>query len=346
MRLAIVALLCAGCDDALIIYGFCGHTNRIKIDFAATVPVTTDLPRFPLLVRIAGAELTETESIEFFENGSCDPLPYEIETFVPGTGELTAWVGVTSGPIYLAFGGKNGDPRSEEVFMKYRGVWHFSDARDAKDSSPYSITGILDGSHAPGIAGNAVEIGPGDLVDFGDEDHYDFHADDSFSFGAWIDRESVTNTWMEPIQKGGNNGDVQGYLIETSPTGDQIYACLSQGDQSNFTECQARESSPPLEGGWTYFVAVVDRATEVMTLYKNGAPTQTYDVARIDPDPPEKRNDMPLQVGSQAYPFPGKVDEFRIIHQALTREWLSLEYESQRPDSSLLVVGEVESIPQ
>ncbi len=141
------------------------------------------------------------------------------------------------------------------------------------------------------------------LLDFGSS---------SFSFSFWL--KSATNDIGSVISKRISNGTLQqGWMVYKGTTGRfNIYF----DDGTGGLLFQTANSTVP-DNSWTNFAVVVDRNTNLLSLYKNGAFNQSGSISTIG----SISNDRKLQIGSgdndNIY-LTGSIDDVRIYSQALT----------------------------
>ena len=311
--------------------------------------VSEELTAYPLLVRIEGdAGLSahandDGSDLAFYQGGAA--LAHEIEAWDAATGTLTAWVRMPAllpdadNDFELVYGSGVSAPREDAagVWSGFEGVWHMGDAAVA-DSTGNGASGTRAGADVGGgVVAGGMDL-PTAYVDFGDpaDGHLDFDGGDDFSVSLWARRDGSTGTYQTPVSKGGLDSSVAGYALETGTTGTGVHACLSDG--AAFI-CTGNATFP--QDDWTAVAAVVDRDSDLLLLYVDGAQEVSADIGGIDPSD-GGQNDHPLVIGashSHDYPMPGAADELRVTRRALSTAWVAADFASQGDPTSFVQVG-------
>ncbi len=293
---------------------------------------------------IATLALEDGKDISFTASDGT-ALAYEIVDFDGATGMLDAWVRVPAlgeeTTIDLRFGRGREIVADLEAWPRtsYVGVWHgfIGDdyARDsttnrvhARAADPAAVAG-----EPEGLAGRAFEF---DGVD----DHFcvDPEADtaldlgtSSFSFGVWVKPTINVDEFDAPMAKGGGNQRPGfGFALGTGAWTGRI---AGDGDTANGGMGNSALA------GWSHLVAVVDRDTQELRVYRDGAPTNTQSVVTIGSVSTTEAFCLgSYRPGQQ--PFRGLVDEPRVYTKALSRAWIQAEQANLVAREQFMTIGE------
>ncbi|MFX1484876.1 MAG: LamG-like jellyroll fold domain-containing protein, partial [Promethearchaeota archaeon] len=324
--------------------------------------VSADLDDFPLLIDIFDADLrTKVQSDGddiIFKSGEVI-LPHEIEVFDQSYNSshahLVAWVKTdlqssTDTVITMYYGNPSVESLENAAGLwvsNYKGVWHLGEtSNDAKDSTSYGTDGTLIGNPTRGIPGqvgyaydfDAID----DVVNFGDpvDGHLDFGLN-SFTVSIWINIEGSTGTWQLPLYKGGSSNSDQGYEFETSTDGLNFLFYAGDGLITMATDW----GCTVVFGSWMYFVGVVDRGSQTITIYKNGVefgtPNPMGPIGSVSSDKP-----LVISRDMDGRRANATVDEVRVSSEARSAAWILTEFNNQYDPASFFAVGsEISSAP-
>lgn len=186
-----------------------GYRKIITIDH--TKVSNSDQSNFPVLINLtsdsdlASNALDNGNDIIFTSSDETTLLPFEIEKFDGSTGQLVAWVKIstlshsTDTVIYLYYG--NGSASSSQnktaVWSSgYLGVWHMSDsASPALDSTSNSNNGTQSGGvtfNQAGRIGDAVSMAGSQYLDVGDTLDNSLTSSSTFSFSVLFNSSSTS----------------------------------------------------------------------------------------------------------------------------------------------------------
>ncbi|MFW9833695.1 MAG: DUF2341 domain-containing protein [Candidatus Thorarchaeota archaeon] len=314
--------------------------------------VASDLGGFPVLIDIFDTDLhTDVQAdggdIMFISNGRS--LPHEIELFDQQYNSthahLIAWVKADLSSTYdtvltMYYGNPtsgNQENPNDVWRSDYAGVWHLSESiGNADDSSQFDLSGSISGGvtqSQPGVVGTCyVFDGSNGNVNFGNpaDGHLDF-GENEFTYSAWVRIDQSTGNYQLPIFKGGTMTSDTGYEMETNTAGTDIKAELSDG-----TTVIPSDVTSVTFGQWMYLVAVVDPTSGYLRFYMNGtivgSPTSISSLGDLS-------NSQTLQLSQSTYPIDGAIDEFRLISEARTVEWILTEYNNQKDPSGFYSIG-------
>ena len=288
------------------------------VEFVASIAVQSD------------ADLVGAAAIAFTAADGTTPLPAEVVVFDPATGTLDAWVRTTLAAsattrIYLYYG--DGPPPITALPWtdRHAGVWHMTAAGTnndtAKDSKLlHDATASL--TQIPQVVDGVVGVGR-DYDGLNDSMSIPDPADGSLDFGTrsftidlWVNVTQSQGPFDMPIFKGGSSNGTEGWDYELGTT--SWNAGFSDGT-SIIVVPFGPESA--MLGGWRHLVAVVDRSTNQIKTYVDGAVATTVGFVRDSFDSP-----YPLDFGNSTYEFRGKLDEVRLYNEALTPDWIAAEH--------------------
>ena len=152
----------------------------------------------------------------------------------------------------------------------------------------------------------------------------------------WVNIDQSTGTWQVALYKGGSSTSSPGYLIETTSSASSIY-----GKIATATATADSTSSSVTFDTWAYVVVVVDRSSNLLRFYKNGAEAtpaiDTSTIGSIDAT-------IAFQIARSTLPTDGLVDEVRVATGARTASWISTEHNNQNAPGSFVTVGSEEAV--
>ncbi|HEU5058420.1 MAG TPA: DUF2341 domain-containing protein [Kofleriaceae bacterium] len=264
------------------------------------------------------------------------PLPHEIERWDPA-GRSLLWVKVpevTGGSdadyIWLYYGHDDPPPLANaDVWSAYQAVYHL--AGHADDSAALMVDGDLSGPRE-----TEGRIGSGLLFD-GTADHVVIGPDPPLLRGV---RAMSLEAWIRPERPPGpgdqvvvavsaDGGDFSRAQIKIDPTG-KVRAVFRTEDTEAGSAVHTLDAVLP-QGLWTWVVVGVDLAEQELRVVLNGGESvgslanlslgdstaaTTPDRALISID----------ETGAEW--FAGTIDEVRIAGQAMSSDWIALQYAS------------------
>ena len=225
---------------------------------------------------------TDGGDILFTASDGTSKLDHEIETYDPVTGELVAWVkvstlsGSTDTSLYIYYGNTSlteGENQWNaagvwDVVNNWRSVWHLHETSGSHlDSTSNGYTGTVNGTvNQDGtgkIDGADDFVGPSESwLSLADGT---LSANSPFTIQAWIYLDSLQNQWIGLVTKGRDAGD----------GGDEDWVGLWVDDSNQLTfgwdyRYGANLHGSTLSAGqWYYAVATYDGSN--MRLYLNGS---------------------------------------------------------------------------
>jgi hypothetical protein len=287
------------------------------------------------------------------DSGCSQLLSWEVENYVPSTGELEAWVKM---PVALSYGsnttfymcyGKSGisSPQWSQGTAwdsNYVGIYHMPNGTtlSANDSSSLGNNGTNNG-----LSATAGAIGGG--------------ASNSGSGGTNIEADNVSNS----LQTGNVTFSTWVKLNSNYTTGNQVMIDLSDGPSANdvylefgtenFGDCtdgklclavytgsafnSAVSPGSYVAGTW-YNIVGTYSTTNGSALYVNGNQVATNSSTGRG-SPPSAHFYVAGTGVNNGSPINGKVDEAEVSSVARSADWVSTEYNSQSAPSSFCPIG-------
>jgi len=140
---------------------------------------------------------------------------------------------------------------------------------------------------------------------------------DSFTFGLWVAVEHAVGRWDIPLYKGGSTASNAGYDMELGLS--SWRAAVSDGRTLYDGEFGV---DPAFNGRWAHLIAVVDRSSEELRLYADGAEVDVIDITGLG----SVDNNRSARLGVADYPILGRIDELRLYRRAVTVDEIALEH--------------------
>lgn len=314
---------------------------------AASLGLSGDVSNFPLLVRLNQTNFpgiatnTEPGGADLsFANASGVSLPYEIEEWTDNTSG-TVWVLVdnisSSQPtriqMYYSVPGALSQSDSTAVFAPANGfaaVWHMDPT--LSDATGHGYNGVDDNTAgAPGLIGPARQFDnnvrsavcvSGRLGE-----------PPSITVSAWVNLTAI-----DPDASGGAEVVSLGNGVALRGA-DPTYGGTAGGTYYHAVLSWNPTGGPPIESlGWKHLSYVAEVGNQSM--YADGIETghTTYPepiwYAGADPDTYFGRHGH----GDTNLDFGGQMDEIRVSTTVRSADWINLEFESQKPGSTLVSI--------
>lgn len=340
-------------------YGDWSYRKKVTID---STKVAGDLANFPVLIRITDTDLRDDaqndgDDILFTASDGTTKLNHEIELFNGTTGELVAWVNVTSLPssvdtdIYMYYGNvtaTNQENLAGTWDANYAAVWHLDESptdgvaghedstSNNNDGTPQNFTDGGGGTtNANGIIDGADDFG-------GDDDYVDVPSSaslditgDQITLEAWIRLTSTFDssaTQDQTLIDGG--GAIEYWLDEGDGS---IHFSLNTGGWLGLVSTQSSWTG----NVWYHLVAVYNGTDRF--LYVNGSQDSTVgDTGNINSNVFGIHISNPTPTTNEG-PFDGVIDEVRISNVGRTSAWVLTTY-NNRNDSAFYSVGSEEGL--
>jgi hypothetical protein len=307
-----------------------------------------------LVAESADPDIAGSAEIAFAGEDGHTPLAMERVTYVPETGAFEAWIRISlvadrPTHVYLYYDGASTTPAPNEVWSPaiFAGAWHMTGARPDQSVAPDSVrgndaigvTGQNRGIPAvvDGIAGAARSYdGATDWMAVPDptDGSLDFGTR-SFGYSAWVDVAASAGDWDMPLFKGGSSSHRPGYDLELGR--DTWEANLNDDRGANVIQAHLGDDAQ-LDGTWHQLVAVVDRGTNTMTSYVDGAQVAAVPESLASVDNPDD-----LYFGHDTDPFAGLLDEVRVYATAIDPDRIAAEYANLAHRDTFVTVGTAET---
>ena len=306
---------------------------------------------YPYLATVANGGQVQSASgydvVFTSDSAGENKLNFEIESYNPSTGAITAWVEVptvshtSDTVVYLQYGNSiisaSLQNKTGTWDSNYQGVWHLAagSTLTGNDSTTNGNNGTLNN----GITTTAGEFGTA----------ASFNAANSQYIAAGLGSSASTNVtlsaWVQwngaalesIVAYNGSNSNGWGLRL-----GDSSGACGGTGGYVSVlfggVSCSALSSTYGLTSGqWTYLTLTQYSGT--WTLYANGVSEAT---GTTSPSAPTSSFTMG-EIGSHAY-FSGGLEEVRLSSTARSADWIATEYNNQSSPASFYTVSGVDGI--
>ncbi|MFC1576308.1 DUF2341 domain-containing protein, partial [Candidatus Omnitrophota bacterium] len=309
--------------------------------------VTDTLTNFPMLFSVTDADLIDkamsgSNYVLKFTKADGTELPYEVEQFDNGTGELLTWVKVdtvshtTDTSIFMHYDTTETASTDDAagVWDSYTSVWHMDDASSPVTDSKETNNGTASGNPTFGSTGQIDDAiyfnGGGDYVSVTDDPSLAFGTG-SFSFSAWVNYSgNSAEGYQTVLAKRDENGNWRGFGLFRENVSDTWRAEI--GEAGSFANVYS--NSTVTEGSYEYVTIVVDRNTDTLKMYVDGAlQSGQADISSIG----SLTSTVDLLIGKvnrDKYYFDGGIDELRISTSVPSNAWVQTEYDNQSEPSS------------
>ena len=335
--------------------------------------VSSNLTSFPVLIDIFDSDLKtdvqpDGDDIMFAFNGMS--LPHEIELFDQQYNlthaHLVAWVRTdlsssfdTVITMYYSNPAMANQENSKEVWRnQYQGVWHLGDNPSGGLSPPQITDSSYNGNDGTtygsmtqsdrviGHIGNAIDFdGSNDYVDCGDTSSLTVGYND-FAMSLWF---ASTDLDVPLALKGAIGTNAYRYMLSITSSG-TVKAEIDDNSVSP-GKISIYSASALNDGLWHY--AVMVRDGNWLHLYIDGSevPTSPADITGYG----NINSVEPFQIAAcDNYDNAGapnqfasaKIDEIRVLGNAITSDWILTEFSNQEDSSSFYSLGIEQTIMQ
>ena len=319
-----------------------------------TGQVPSTQTNFPMLVSLASDSnlaahaLANGYDIVFTDSSGTNPLPYERELYNSSTGQLIAWVNVSSlsngAAIYMYYGnsGETSDQQSKTGTWNtnYVMVQHFGNGTlSANDSTSNGLTGTITGATAAsGIIGGAGSYNgtTGTYIDYGAGNAIDTAIGNTT--GGW-----TISTWFYAngnadqgslFGDGDSANDARSIEIDS---GAGVGVSLVDGEEEVICSSGATLSTGWHHVVWTYnnganieYLDGISVCTDTFSFFSAGYSGHNY-------------SSIPTNISTYGQPFNGAIDETRVANTNLPAGWITAEYNNQSSPSGFYSVGSQQS---
>ena len=329
--------------------------------------VGTDLANFPVLISTIDSDLIDNaldsgndilftdSSVSWTSGGHSEKLAHEIEKFDHTTGELVAWVNVTSlssttnTTIYMYYGNTLCNENREDITgvwdSNYVGVWHLHDTpsngQDHNDSTSndHDVT-FHDGDGDSNTNAVGQIDGADDLNGDADYMNESYHSDfdlSIFTLECWVDQDPIGGAadFQFMINKQIDDYSDRNFALFSNST-DTVPVVQARHGAGNYT---VYGTTSLADSGWHYVTATHDDT--FLTLYLNGTSEGTPDLADAGPILTQA---APLMIGRENNSaggefWDGKIDEVRISKTARNESWINATYNTTSSPITFLEFG-------
>ncbi len=306
---------------------------------------------FPVLVNLssdtdlAADAQNDGDDILFTLSDATTKLSHEIEKFDGNTGELIAWVKVTSlstsGVIYLYYGNASCSSQQSASSVwdsNFKMVQHLKENSGTHyDSTSNDNDGTPNGGVTQGTTGQINGAGSFD----GSNDYvqlsYNFPYTGDVTVEAWV---KVLGSGTNDLQiiagtEDGFTGGQGGYSLSLRYSTSKFQ--FAHGDGTGGSHWDVALSNAHASGQWYHLTGVHTSGQDL--IYVNGTSenphTNSYSLAigttaRIGRYP----NDL-----GEARTFNGTIDEVRVSDTARSADWIKAEYSNQNDPSTFYTLG-------
>lgn len=316
------------------------YRKKLTID-ADQVAGSANHTDFPVLVSYTHDDLKDTSNSGhvgqsdggdiLFTNASGTKLDHEITRYVPSTGELIAWVEVSTldydddTEIYVYYGNAAASDQwnIEGTWSNsYAMVHHFNETSGSvidstsnnNDSTSTSVTNQgtatskIDGANEFDGSTNTISIDDANSLDLA-----------SFSFSTWINVDSFPGSGQyENIVDKGN-----AYFIELND--DDNFDCgFFDGSYNEYLDASTSLST----GTYYHLACAFDATTDSFRMYVNGVET-VNETETSQPDVTTAEVSIGDLSGSNGQYLDAKIDEIHVSNVGRSADWITTEYNNQ-----------------
>ena len=336
-----------------------------KIDIKGSMVSSGSVTNFPMMVNITDPTLKSVENGGHIANNAgydiyfasdaagTQPLEYQLDDYDPSTGQLVAWVKMTSlnttnSSIYIFYGNYSitFDASTSDVWgSDYVGVFHMG--QELKD---YSL-GCNDGENTGTSIVNG-KIGKGRLFNRNEKDYIQITNEPVFNFGNqmtvsfWINLNTyptaagAANDWIDYVSKGDNkNFRFVGNRLASSPNCKNMFFCFGAANTDITSAC----NSIPANSSWIHIAGTYDGSLPLRNLFVNGVKViQNSSLLSSIPLYACDKSPVLIGINSQAQDtraFDGIMDELHISNKFKADNWILTEYNNQSNLTNVALSG-------
>lgn len=335
-----------------------GYRKKITID-AAQVAGSADLTDFPVLISMTSNDLKDTGNSGhvgqtdggdiLFTNAAGTKLNHEIERYVNTTGELVAWVEVstldydnnTELYIYYGYAGATDQWSVSATWdgTNYAAVFHMNQdpsgsAPQMKDSDSNTNTGTSAGTMT---SGDLVTGKIGQALDFDNSNDSiafsDVQSGNNLTTSAWVNLRTRAGSedWDTLIarQDGGSWYEWHIYASASDNATTQSAPVFGvDGDDDGVLDAtdQTEDSTVLNTSTWYYITGTFDGTT--LRIYRNGS--QVDSTTCTGCTIPDTNQNIWIGGNSEwGEYFDGQIDEVRVSNAVHGADWIATEYNNQ-----------------
>ncbi len=320
-------------------------TNRKSVTVDKT-KVSNSVSNFPVLVSVTDANLksiangglvgkSDGSDILFTSSDGLTKLSHEIEKYSASTGELLAWVKVTSltssvnTGLYMYFGNASASDQQNKTGVwdsNFKAVYHLPNGStlSALDSTSNSNNGSITGATAGtgqidgagSFSGSSQYISSSSTLPSG-----------TFTYESWV-KPSGTTGYRAIF--GGSSYAAE---LRVNASTNQIQL-LDQGITGIFTSTGSASANT-----WTHIALTRDGSNNAYKLYINGQ----LDTSTTNSQNPPGSNRLGGAISVGEY-FAGSLDEMRASNSVRNADWITTQYNNQSNPNTFMSFGGLESL--
>ncbi len=320
--------------------------------------VSSDLMNFPVFIEIYDTSLRSTAQTDgddiVFTDLFGNQLDHEIEVYEPNHNathaRLVTWIKTnlssTQNSLISMYYGNHTVGSQEHIGEvwddTYVGVWHLSEQfGNANDSTSFKTDGMVSGGVTRGVLGKtgpSYRFDPSGRFNTSDpgDGHLDFGLGD-FSISFWSRVNQDTGSFQGFIQKGARWAGDPGYSVFSDASPISYYQAIVQ-DSVEVVEAFPGNFAFDT---WYYVVTQLDRSTDTLSLFVNGALVDSSNASLIG----NIDSSAGLEIPSPTYPIDGFMDEVRLSNIVSSPDWIATEFNNQLNPLSFYSIGMEEHLP-
>ncbi|MCX5692088.1 MAG: DUF2341 domain-containing protein [Candidatus Omnitrophica bacterium] len=290
--------------------------------------------------------------IVFTSSDEVTKIPHEIEKFTDSTGELKAWVRITTLScsadtiIYMYYGNAGCADQQDKTGLwndggssYYKGVWHFPNGTSltANDSTGNGNNGTVSGASATTgpIDGAANFTGTTNSIVTPSTSalNTDIH---TISF--WFKLNSTSANWTKIMgyQAGGTDRTPGIWVYQA---GQNIHWKYDPGNTGTNAIGPNGEGTNFILGQWYYIVGVKNE--KAFWFYVNGVEKSGGIIVAN----PKTSGNAAIEFGYAGYEAPSmNLDEARVASTARSAGWIATEYNNQNSPATFYSVGDTAGV--
>lgn len=331
-----------------------GYRKEITINHDM---VATDLENFPILFNSTSTNFSDHaqndgDDFVFISSDGTIQYNHEIEYYSGTTGELIAWVNITSlsstvdTTLYIYYGNPSCSNQENGVGTwesNYVGVWHCNNEVDGgegdiKDSTIYYNNGTTQNMEEEDfvkgrIAGAYNFDGSNERVLVYDSQYGSLDLTENFTLECWWKASDLSDDYNSLMGKRSNSGYQYEYRIRDTLFTKNRYSLLT-------TEGSRDDTTSKEEDIWYY--GTVTRDSINITFYNDGSISSVHATAK------SKSTNAMFGFGSAGdytnY-FAGIIDEVRVSKISQSAGWIETSYNTMSSPDTFLNIGPEESKP-
>ncbi|MBE3137458.1 MAG: DUF2341 domain-containing protein [Thermoplasmata archaeon] len=344
-----------------------GSTHWYHADWSYRKLITIDhtkipstLINFPVLVSLAtDANLAadaqnDGDDICFVKySDNTTKLNHEIEWFNGTSGNLYAWVNVTSvssisdTKIWMYYGNSVCDSQQNTngVWDSHFGaVWHMQEI-DAVDSTSNGNTGSDTGAPliAAGVVNNSVDFVPTDYISVGTGASIDTADDNTVTWECWINGDSNAGDQVFLEQSQGSNSWNVVLGTYDADVATNAIKWITRDDDGTGRDTVTSEVSITT-GSWMHVAGTYNNGTsDNKSIYVNGV-LKAYTTAGINNLRSGPTTATHIGYGGDFGPYDGKIDEVRMSSNVRNASWINATYQTIATPSTFFSTGGEQSL--